>query len=157
METHRMSNVRAMIHRQTTPASLVLLLMALYILVPPTWDWVRGEPRIGNKLTLFVNSYNEVMVEDVVTTPSSSHGVRANVIEDEAGNILCSVSHQNTWRGERKKNWTLPAFAGCNITVMVPFRACSKWNVESNAGSRRDFGPFCSELIYPPQREAILP
>lgn len=152
-----MSNVRAMIERQTTPASLILLLMALYVLVPPAWDWVRGEPRVANKLSLFVNSQNEIMVEDVVTTPSDAHGVRANILEDTDGSIICSASHQNTWRGERKKNWTLPAFAGCNFTPMVPFRVCSKWGVESNAGSRRDFGPFCSEFIFPTEDKAEAP
>lgn len=152
-----MSNVRAMIQRQTTPASLILLLMALYVLVPPTWDWVRGEPRIVNKLAIFVNSTNQMMIEDVVATPSNAYGVRANAIEDKDGSILCSVSHQNMWRGERKKNWTLPAFAGCNFTPTVPFRVCSKWNVESNAGSRRDFGPFCSEYIFPPEVKVELP
>lgn len=155
METQRMSNIRAMLRRQTAPGSLVLLLLALYLVTPRFVDYLRGDPWINSSMGIFINSNGEYMIEESVYTPSASVGVRANVIETEDGSILCAGDHHNTWRGERKRNWTLPAFAACNMTPIVGFRVCSKFNVESVSGRRAEFGPFCSSFIYPAAKRTI--
>lgn len=149
MAETKFPHVRAMLQRQLAPGAFVLLVMSAVSFVPVFIDYLRGEPRVSNTLTAFVNSSQIFIVEDVVITPGVVTGLRANLVEDIDGNIMCASSHVNNWIGEKKQMWTLPAFAACNLTPIVPFRVCSRFNVESNSGRRREFGPFCSPLFYP--------
>lgn len=149
MAEDKFPHVKAMLQRQSAPGAIVLLIMALTFFGPRVLDYIRGEPRIANDLMITLSSNQEYVVEDIVSTPGVTTGLRANVVEDASGGIICASSHINNWLGDRKRIWRLSAFANCYATPIVPFRVCSKYTVESDSGRRRDFGPFCSPMVYP--------
>lgn len=146
----RLDNTRAMIRRQTTPGTLVIALIAIMVFGPKLWDVVRGHPWLETSLLVAELSTGDVIIEDITTTSGLADGVRANVVESEAGEILCAYNHYNTWVGERKRNWKVEAFASCPMPDQ-PFRVCSRFHVESEHGLRGTFGPFCSAFYHPPQ------
>lgn len=142
-----LTNLNATVKRHTTPGSLVILLCAGFVFGPKTLDYLIGEPWIESELTIVHASSGEKLVEDVVRTNAPIAGLRANVIENEAGDILCSTEHHNTWHGERKRIWHMSAFTACPAPTGVTYRVCSRFAVESGSGRKASYGPFCSAYM----------
>lgn len=141
-----LSNLRATVRRQSTPGSLVLLVCAALVFAPRAYDYIIGEPWIDNSLMIVENSTHEMIIEDVTLTKEPVHGLRVNTVEDEAGGILCSTEHHNSWHGERKRFWRLGAFTGCALPK-ESYRVCSRFSISSGSGRTRLFGPFCSSYV----------
>lgn len=146
----KLEHVRAAAERHTSPGSLVLLLLTLIVFGPRTWDAVRGEPNIENRLAVVQNSAGETLIHDLTLTNQPVSGLRANIIEDSSGAVLCSQEHHNTWHGERNRFWQFSAFTGCP-EPKVDYRVCSTFAVHSESGRQRFLGPFCSALSAPPE------
>lgn len=142
------THIRDAIRRHTSPGALLLLLFSLIVFGPRLIDAARGEPWIENELGIIINSAGEPVVRDVTITRNPVIGLRANTIEDENAQVICSTEHHNTWVGERNRLWQISAFTGCPPPG-VPYRICSSFSVTSEAGRAARLGPFCSTFAYP--------
>lgn len=138
-----LSNLKATVKRQSTPGSLLLILCAALLFGPRAWDTVVGEPWVDNNLSVIINSGGDTVVEDYIFTKDVVHGSRANTVENTDGEVVCSTEHYNTWQGERRRFWHLPAFVSC-AERPANFRVCSRFTISSPSGRTRAFGPFCS-------------
>lgn len=138
-------NLRDTVRRQSTPASLLLIVCAAIVFGPRIWDTLRGEPWIDNQLVVVQNSGGGIVVEDQTKTTSPVHGLRFTSAEAEDGTVICSTEHSDIWLGENKRFWRLSAFIGC-VQPREPYRVCSRFSIRSESDRRRSFGPFCSPL-----------
>lgn len=141
-------NLRETWRRQSTPGSLVLIVIAAVIFGPRMWDAMRGEPWIDNALVVIQNSNGGIAVEDQTRTLSNVHGLRFTSAETVDGTVICSTEHSDTWMGEAKRFWRLSAFIGCEQPA-EPYRVCSRFSIRSDSDRRRVFGPFCSPITRP--------
>lgn len=146
----RFTHVSEALHRHSSPGSLLLILFAVILFGPRTWDAVRGEPSIENQLAVVVTSSGDVLIQDVTMTNQPVSGLRANMIEAEDGAVICSTEHHNTWSGARNRYWAFTAFTSCQPPAQ-PFRICSTFAVEASSGRAKFIGPFCSPLSTPPE------
>lgn len=142
-----LANLQDAMRRQTTPGSVALLLCAAIVFGPKVYDVIIGEPWIDNVLTVVENSSGQVVIEDLTLTRDTVYGLRANVIEDRNGGVVCSTEHHNSWSGERKRFWQYAAFTGCSNPPTESYRACSLFSIASDSGRQRRFGPFCSGYV----------
>lgn len=146
-------NLRAAIRRQTSPGSLALLVMAMVLFAPRTWDFIRGEPWINNQLSVIEKTDGRLIVEDKIQTHDEVQGLRANTVETKDSSVICARDHRNSWQRQRNRFWRFEAFAGCT-KPSEPFRVCSFYTLSSNSGRLNRFGPFCSEYMTPAKQES---
>lgn len=138
-----LANLKATVRRQSTPGTLLLILCGAMLFGPRAWDTVVGEPWINNNLSVAINSGGTTVIEDIIQTKDVVYGVRANTVENVDGEVVCSTEHYNTWQGERRRFWHVPAFVSCAVQP-ENFRVCSRFTISSPSGRTRAFGPFCS-------------
>lgn len=143
-----MVHLRAMVRRQTGAGPILMALLCVILVGPEAIDWARGKPWLNSTIAIVTTSTGEQIIEDVVIALGETRGERDNYVETEDGRIVCVSSHLHTWQGEKKKNWSFPAFVNCT-PPNAPYRVCSNFSVKSPSGLRRDFGPFCSPIFYP--------
>ena len=147
-------HIKAMIKRQTSAGTLAILFLFIILFGGRVFDFVRGEPWIGNELVIVLNSQGQTTVEDIITTRNIVRGYREVYAETLDGTTICRTHHSNTWYGEKKQFWRVAAFMGCKAPE-EPFRICSVFSVRSESGREKSFGPFCSQpaMISTPTTE----
>lgn len=136
-------------------AGLWATIFAAMVFGPRIYDTIRGEPWINNELAVIQNSSGQIIVEDIVTTRNHVAGVRANTVELDSGEVICSTEHHNAWLGQRNRFWSFGAFSGCT-PPNEPYKVCSRFSITSGAGLSRFYGPFCSPVTILTAQPALF-
>jgi len=131
----------------------LLLALAVAFLGPGVWDrHIRERPWIRAALAVERPAYEGPMllIRDVVEAPAPVTGERLIWIEDSQGARLCGSHREDGWEGRAVRTWSAEAFFEhvCRLPE-TPWRACTRFVVSTEWGSRGSFGPFCSELFDP--------
>lgn len=134
--------------RHNAAGTFLLLGIAAIAFGPKSWDAIMGEPFVMSSVSILETSAGSVLVQEETRTPGPIAGVRSNTLENEQGEILCAREQVNSWQGDLKKSWHLPAFVGCGEPVGL-YRVCSLFAVQSPSGRSGMFGPFCSGYKAP--------
>ena len=138
------------IARQTRLGNLMILLLAVWLILPYALDKYRDEPSISTSLKYFSEEETS-FIEDAVKVKFPNRGSRNNFIMDKDNRIICAKNVVSFWNQSKTTVWYLNAFAGCDAPL-VPFKVCSVFSIYSKSGIERKFGAnseFCTHIIYP--------
>lgn len=140
-----LTNLKAMVHRHTTPMALGVYILFAILFFPRLWDLAMGEPWVDNRLSILKTSEGSYLIEDTIVTRSSVYGDRQITLEDPDGVVLCSARWSGAWQATSKRNWAMSALTGnCQLPTGI-FKVCSRFSIYSQSGRHRTFDPFCSE------------
>lgn len=141
------------IARQFRLGNLMILLLAVWLILPYALDKYRNEPSISTSLKYFTEM-DTSFIEDTVKVKFPIRGNRNNFIMDKDNRIICAKNITSFWNKSKTTVWYLNAFTGCD-TPLVPFKVCSVFSIYSKSGIERKLGvnnEFCTPIIYPKNR-----
>jgi len=147
-------HLRATLRRWSARDSFWLLLaLAVAFWGPGIWDrHIRERPWISAALAIERPAYEgpALLIRDIVEAHSPVSGERLIWIEDQEGARLCGSHREDGWEGRSVRTWSAEAFFdhACRIPE-APWRACTRFVVLTEWGSRGSFGPYCSEMFDP--------
>lgn len=151
--TH-MPHLQGMFERWAKPSTLLLLALAAAYWAPGLFDrHIRDRPWVSAVLTVERSEHGAppMLVRDEIEAQALVAGERLIWIEDGRGVRICGSHREDSWEGRSARTWSAQAFFdhACAIPEDQPWRACTRFVVTTEWGSRDGFGPFCSEMFDP--------
>lgn len=151
--TCKLPALKDTIARQSRLGNLMILLLAVWLILPYALDKYRNEPSISTSLKYFTEM-DTSFIEDSINVKFPNRGSRNNFIMDKDNRIICAKNIISFWNESKATVWYLNAFTGCDAPL-VPFKVCSVFSIYSKSGIERKFGAnseFCTPIIYPKNR-----
>lgn len=151
--TH-MPHLHGTLQRWARPSTLLLMAMAVAYWAPGIFDrHIRDRPWISAALAVERSDHGvrPMVIRDLVEAAAPVAGERLIWVEDSRGIRLCMSHREGSWEGRSARTWSAAAFFdhACAIPDAEPWRACTRFVVSTEWGSRDAFGPYCSELFDP--------
>ena len=149
-----MPHMQDTLQRWAKPSTLLLIAMAVAYWAPVIFDrHIRDRPWISAALSVerSVHGTPPVVIRDLVEAQALVAGERLIWIENGEGVRICGSHREDSWEGRIARTWSAQAFFdhACAIPEDAPWRACTRFVVSTEWGSRDAFGPYCSALFDP--------
>lgn len=145
-----LTNLGSTLDRWGKPSTLLLAALTVAYFGPGVWDrHIRERPWITAALAIERPAYSgpELLIRDVIEADYPVSGERLIWVEDSQGARLCGSHREDSWEGRSVRTWSAAAFFdhACRLPAAA-WRACTKFVVSTNWGTRASFGPYCSDF-----------